>query len=389
MPSKGNSEVEIALDLVGRIYEAAVEPELWQPFLNTLADATACDGTIIFLHDSHDESARLNDANASFISNVRFEPEYLKSYAEYYTHRNVLLKSVDSLPEGSVMNSSRVISDENLRATEYYNDWLRPQGVGYCLGGPVLKRGSTVSMLSLSRAARHGPFTPQEVRLTQTLMPHLRRACLLHQRLTRLRAERVGGLAALELLPTAVWLLDPTGRLLFANRAGRELDECHDGLWINRDGRPTATEAEDHHRLQRIISEAIAAGQGCGSASSGALKVRRRGQAEALQVMLYPLGQAAFVTGSAAAMFIFDPAKTVVPDGDLLRLFYGLTPAEARLACALAQGSTVAEYGALHQLAANTVRTHLKHALSKTGTHQQSQLVRLVVNLPTVRRQET
>lgn len=108
-------------------------------------------------------------------------------------------------------------------------------------------------------------------------------------------------------------------------------------------------------------------------------------QSEPLQVMLYPLGRDAVLCGSAAAMFIVDPAKSPVPDNDLLGLFYGLTPAEARLAGALAQGATVEEYGAMHRLTANTVRTHLKRALSKTGTHRQSQLVRLVANLPGAR----
>jgi DNA-binding CsgD family transcriptional regulator len=253
------------------------------------------------------------------------------------------------------------------------------------MGGPVLKRGSTVAVFSVSRPEQLGPFTDKDLRLAQLLMPHLRRACLLHQRLKRLRAERSGGLAALELLPTAVWLLDADGRLLFANRAGRELDQCHDGLWIDLHGMPVADDPGERQALQRCIAATIAAGRGLGVASDCVLSVRRRQQAPPLYVTLYPLGREALLHGSAAAMFILDPAKSTVPHTDALRMLYGLTPAEARLASALAEGGTLAEYCGSHRLRANTVRTHLKRALAKTDTHQQSQLVSLIARLPATR----
>lgn len=386
MTRQQDSQIATALDLVGRVYEAAAEPGLWPQFLDAFADATDCEGTVIWLHETGDGSARLRDVNASFVGSVRIASDFQRSYAEHYTYTNVLLERINELAEGAVISSSSIVTDAHLYRSEFYSDWLRPQGIGYCMGGPVLKRGSGVAMFSLSRPERHGPFPESDLRLMHLLMPHLRRACLLHQRLTRLRAERSGGLAALELLPTAVWLLDADGRLLFANRAGRELDACHDGIWIERDGRPTASDPGTREALQRCIAATIAAGSGLGLASDSALRIRRHRQAEPLHVMLYPLGRDALLAGSAAAVFIVDPAQLPVPDADLLRTFYALTPAEARLACALARGVSVEEYGAVHRVTANTVRTHLKRALAKTGTHRQSQLVSLVAKLPPSRR---
>lgn len=378
-------ELTSALDLVGRAYEAAADAEQWPHFLDALAAATDCEGTLVWLHDPADNSARFRDAGSSFVSNVRIAPEFARSYVEHYTYTNVLLKDLDTLNEGAVMNSSSVIQPSEFEKTEYYNGWLRPQGVGYLAGGPVLKRNGAVAMLSLSRLEQRGPFTEAHLRLIGLLMPHLRRACLLHQRLTRLRAERSGALAALDLLPHAVWLLDCDGRFLFANHAGRELDRCRDGLWVGRDGRPMAADPRERLALQHLIAGAIAAGQGRGIASEGAMRVRRPGQAEPFHVMLYPLRGDALMPGGSLAMFIFDPSRSPPPDAELLRTFYGLTPAEARFACALAQGASVDEYGASQKLSVNTVRTHLKHALEKMGVHRQSQLVALVAKLPMAR----
>ena len=159
MATDPDRELAIALDLVGRAYEAAAQPGLWPQFLHALADATECEGTVIWLHDATDDSARLSDSNTSFLGNVRMATDFAKSYAEYYTHRNLLLGRLNALTEGSVMNSSTAVPSPTLHRSEYYNDWLRPQGVGYCLGGPILKRGSSVAMLSLARLEKRGAFT--------------------------------------------------------------------------------------------------------------------------------------------------------------------------------------------------------------------------------------
>jgi len=49
--------------------------------------------------------------------------------------------------------------------------------------------------------------------------------------------------------------------------------------------------------LQRYIAGTIAAGKGLGVASDCALRIRRHGQAEPLQLMLYPIDRDALLRG--------------------------------------------------------------------------------------------
>ena len=62
---------------------------------------------------------------------------------------------------------------------------------------------------------------------------------------------------------------------------------------------------------------------------------------------------------------------------------YGLTPAEARLAIALSNGQSLRDIADQHALSKETVRTQLRTVFDKTGVHRQSELVRLVLSLPT------
>jgi DNA-binding CsgD family transcriptional regulator len=77
---------------------------------------------------------------------------------------------------------------------------------------------------------------------------------------------------------------------------------------------------------------------------------------------------------SEAAAPTFDPAT-------LWRLFK-LTPAEARLALAIAAGRSLAQIGGEHQVSENTLRTQLASILRKTGTANQRELVRILNLLP-------
>jgi DNA-binding CsgD family transcriptional regulator/PAS domain-containing protein len=373
------------LDLVGKIYEAAAEPQLWPLCLTAFARAVNSEATVIWLHDFADASARMQGADISFACDVGFAPGFIASYAQYYTHLNPWVQRIDALPEGASAHSSAIYPDTQLRRSEYYADWLRPQGLAYALGGPILKRGSVISMFSFLRAERRGAYSEVELRLMHLLMPHLRRACLLHQRLANLRSERSDCIAALQLLPTAVWVLDAAGRLLFSNRAGCDLDAAHDGLWIDRDGAPVAADPSERRALAAVIASSIAAGRGRAASSACAVRVRRARSAEPLHVMVYPLNGRALLTDAAAVMFIVNPAQAATPNTDTLRALFGLTAAEAVLTLALVQGCALDEYAEQHAISVNTVRSHMKRALSKTGMRRQSQLVGLVAKLPSKR----
>ena len=68
--------------------------------------------------------------------------------------------------------------------------------------------------------------------------------------------------------------------------------------------------------------------------------------------------------------------------GSLLRDLFGLTQAEVQLAHALAAGKDLDEIALARGCTRNTVRNQLKQVFSKTGTHRQAELVRLLVMLP-------
>jgi DNA-binding CsgD family transcriptional regulator len=64
---------------------------------------------------------------------------------------------------------------------------------------------------------------------------------------------------------------------------------------------------------------------------------------------------------------------------------FGLTPAEACLAVALAGGKRLEDVAEERGVRMPTLRTQLPAVLDKTGTRRQADLMRLIVGLPAVR----
>ena len=81
----------------------------------------------------------------------------------------------------------------------------------------------------------------------------------------------------------------------------------------------------------------------------------------------------------SALLLIHDPDRAVAMPAEHLVRVYGLTLAEAKLAAALAGGSSLGAYADNARITIGTARWYLKQVLAKTGAHRQSELVRQVV----------
>ena len=79
----------------------------------------------------------------------------------------------------------------------------------------------------------------------------------------------------------------------------------------------------------------------------------------------------------AAVAFPLQPQR---PTDALLRMLYGLTPAECRVALLLSDGRTPRRIAELVGVTGNTLRSQIKSIYSKTGVGRQAELVRLLLS---------
>jgi DNA-binding CsgD family transcriptional regulator len=91
------------------------------------------------------------------------------------------------------------------------------------------------------------------------------------------------------------------------------------------------------------------------------------------------LGAGHDIFSQAAFVAVVTPIdRGAVPTANVLQGLFDLTPAEARVARAIAEGNAITDIAPSLSVTEGTVRTQLKAVLAKTGLHRQAELVALL-----------
>ncbi len=153
---------------------------------------------------------------------------------------------------------------------------------------------------------------------------------------------------------------------------------CHGVLRCTRHADTTVL----HQRIADVAGQSGAAVQGARSA----LRIHRPGASRPLTALItaLPCGNVPKGGGAVVAVLVNNPEHVLALDVQMLRDWYELTPAEARVAMLLAAGLSLEEIVERLGVGSNTARTHLKNIFSKTDTRRQGELIRLLLSNPTL-----
>lgn len=362
-------------NLIGKIYDAAVMPELWPVFLEQLSEALGSQGTALYLVDFANRSSICRSSDeVSFIQSVRIDPETAVSFERYYSKVNVWFENSRNLPEGELITTDRLFPVRELVNTEWYNDWLKPQDYFHAMIGHLLKQDTLAVRMSIFRSKQQ-PFSADETALFARLVPHLRRSCMIHKKISEVKRVQATDTDLLNRLPVGLVLFDKCGQAVFVNHMAETLNRCSDGFYLNAAGRCLTDNANETRALRQLISNAAELGQG------NAMSLHRSKSNRPLSAIVVSLkNQSLPFIGSmpTVALFICDPDMPLELDDSLLVQCYGLSPAEAKLATALLRGQTPNDYAQMQSVSSNTIKTQLKQVLAKTGTHRQAELIQLL-----------
>jgi DNA-binding CsgD family transcriptional regulator len=271
--------------------------------------------------------------------------------------------------------------DENLPATDFYQEFMAPQGLAP--EAPMThimssSRGRPASTIIIFRRLGCRPLLPDDLALCNNLVPHLARAYRIH---ARLHNEQEQGHALAEVVdrfPMGVMLLDPQQRCVSANASADRILEGHavPGPGCSQPG------VSDQCRRARL-DEAIR------DAAANATEAGRRGRVIAVEgspgrsplaMMVAPLraSEGASSDDAVVVVFMADPNAGATSQ-EVLGELYSLTTAESALVGHLVAGRSLKESAQLRGIRTGTARGYLKNVYRKTGTRSQQQLVSLIL----------
>lgn len=109
------------------------------------------------------------------------------AYFSYCEQRSPFFSLYKRLPEGQAHALGEFAFSVPFRETEFFQDWVRPQGYGDMVGVHLLRKHQYSAWLSIRRAEERGTYSASDVRAAGRLAPHLGRVISLR---FKLEAER-------------------------------------------------------------------------------------------------------------------------------------------------------------------------------------------------------
>jgi DNA-binding CsgD family transcriptional regulator len=311
----------------------------------------------------------------------------LPGYIAYYHKHDAWAALGQSQPPDIMVASQDHILDAEFRRTEFYQDHCRPSGTAYVLGAVVnLGPDGARGVIGFHRSETQAQFSAADKHHGALLLPHIRRAMQLRERLVQLDMQQRSMQDATDALGVGVMVVTQEARILSANPLAEALLRHTNGLFVDNHCLSAALPFL-HDELRRTIRNAAQAGAGRALQAGGLVRIPH-GQAGPLMLSIYPLIARASSDGGtipAALIFIADAAAAQPPQRDVLARIYGLTPAEARLFAALLTGERLQDYADRFGISLQTAKTQLGHIFHKTGHSRQSDLVRDALSNPILR----
>ncbi len=367
-------------ETVGRLYEAAANPERWPAAVETAAQLFNAPMGQINVYN-----ARQSRLNFSVAHGVAYSHHVLNRYAELsagdpFTHKALKYS-------GKALRCSQIADRSTIRKSQMYREILQPHGIEYRVVSIVGDQESQFGIFGLMRGSNDRDFDDDDVALMSDILPHFRQAMSLYSTLSTGTTGDKFALAALNSLSVGIAIVDSNASVLFLNTAGKAIIDEEGGFAL-RNNHLTADRPEDAVRMLAILRQIIGESKSGVSTSADFLVLGRIDGGAPLSATIAPLVRhvdlpvpLAHVDSLAIVVFT-DPCRQMEVPAELLQRLYGLTPAEGRLLAELVGGRSLEDAARALGVKKETGRKRLANIFQKTQTNRQAELVRHVLANP-------
>jgi DNA-binding CsgD family transcriptional regulator len=370
--ARSQHSLEAFSKAVEAIYDCALNPDGWRQALRLIGCLT----------DSPDVAVAIVDytqRRVAYDAYVGFDQAYMKVFHDKFAV-NPLFSIGHLRPAGEVYTLANITS-QTFVDSEFYHDWVKPQGCGDLIAVNAKRANSRVGGLSCNRKITQPSYGNTDFDLFRLLAPHVCRTLAISDALDLKSVGSDALEATLDALTSLVYLTDRDARVVYMNRAAEQHIKTGNSLRI-LNNRLSATSHIEHAALKRAIAEAVA--DESAAPTGGVSLALPNSDGAGLVATILPLnrGERRSVAGIAAtaAIFVQDPLVETLYPGEAFAKLYDLTGAELRVLLAMAPGLSVKEAAQMLGIGEVTARTHLQHIFSKTGTSKQTELLNLLKN---------
>lgn len=356
------------IEVVDLIYEAAFVPEQWDKVLDVMAHGADAHGTALFNSSSTATRA---------LASTSLDDLSVKMRDEGWLNRNSRAAKLMTIQHDGFIDEAEYFSETDYNTLPIFTEVMKPLGYGFGTSTHIATPSNERIIFAVEKKKATGPVTVAAISYLDQLRPHLARAAMMS---SRLEFERINAaMEALQIsgLPSATLRND--GRVIAANRL---LEQMAPQITTAAYGR-----IRFHHtQANALLSRTLEQHRILGSQASKSFPLpTHEGLPPAIAHIIPVEGRARDIFSDATAFLIVTPIdRQRVPAAETIQGLFDLTPTEAKVARQLAAGSDVISVATHLSVSTETIRSHVKAILAKSGMSRQADFMAAIASIRTI-----
>jgi DNA-binding CsgD family transcriptional regulator len=366
-------------NLIGSIYDCAIDPTLWAPTLSAIRDKLDMAYVHINFFDQNHYVGNPNTKGSTFQS----------EWPEVWFDR--LIEIAPSIPGiekwvaldiDQSRSQLQALPEVEFHQTLFYQEWVKPQGLrDYCYTNTA-KRSKLTSLIGAASYASRDLISQAERDVFELLAPHVRRSLLISGILDEGKLQVQLYRKLLDQIGAGIIIVKKNGQLVYANAVADAMLSNGANVTV-RQGRVTTASSIYQKGFSETLDRAVTGfDSDVGMLGNGIPLTGTDGSIAACYVL--PLGKSdrrRELGAGLAALFITTHGASLPPAIEVLSALSGMTSSESRVALMVADGQSTADAAIQLGITINTLRKHLANVFDKTGTSSQLGLMKFVGDL--------
>ncbi|MCF6369959.1 helix-turn-helix transcriptional regulator [Rhizobium halophilum] len=353
--------------LQDRIYEAAFFPNLWPRVLDELASQIGAQGALL---------ANISSAASPWIASEGVTDLYRDFFEDGWAYENAKTAALSTKTHSGFLSDALSLGEDWMAQQDVYRDFYWKRGFGFAAGTVIRLPSGDLVGISLEKKRNLGPVLQKDLDLLNSYRPHLSKAVLLGGCLPTAHVEAV--LHAMQVAGFAAAAIRDDGKVVGGNGL---FDALVPTVVTIGNDRLRFRNASADQFLMTVIEAGRTRTWGRQRQHASSFPLAGTSDSPPAIVQVVP------VTGSARDMFLRTAffllvklvrPQVISPPVDVIQGLFKLTAAEAKIAQSLIRGETIQTASRRHRISVETVRSHVKSILSKSGFARQTAFVAAV-----------
>ncbi|KAA8731179.1 helix-turn-helix transcriptional regulator [Acinetobacter qingfengensis] len=365
--------------IIGMIYDAALNPLLWQDVMaevvnfttSTTAIFTATDQLspnydFVFTHNIPEESMRAYQEEQLKVIDMRL-------HAPYWSAKPLGGTVINSFAPYALMP---VDSDEFV----FYEKCAKPTNIIHVAAVLLERSAYSWAVFAVHRAPHLEEYSEQEEKILKRLGVHLRRALQIYRQIAILQQEKKNIYHVLDHFNVGVMLINQDYQLCYANSIVKKIVEHSCILELDKKNHlKTLKTFQD--KLNQLIHSALFEHEKINNEAGGVLAIYDQDNNSLMLSILPFLPSQTQPAHKQAIVFVTQTNQPHHLAKDYLIQKYKLAKREISVCELFVNGLNLEQIAQHMQITYGTIRIYMKNIFAKTGCASQAELMQLLMGL--------